>query len=200
MGRQQARGSAPSRKWHQRPALPFEQALDEIDMSKRRSARKSQGTPGRWLVLIAAAVVTATVVLAAVWLFVGGAGEPSRADATNRQLVRNGEVLYQLHCASCHGADLEGQPNWRERDEDGLLPGPPHDKTGHTWHHSDALLFDVTKFGSTAVVGSDYKSNMPGFEDKMSDGEIWAVLAYIKSTWPPDIQEIQSGLEDTRQQ
>ena len=169
-------------------------------MSNRRSARKSQGTPGRWLVLIAAAVVTATVVLAAVWLFVGGAGEPSRADATNRQLVRNGEVLYQLHCASCHGVDLEGQPNWRERDEDGLLPAPPHDKTGHTWHHSDALLFDVTKFGSTAVVGSDYMSNMPGFEDKMSDGEIWAVLAYIKSTWPPDIQEIQSDLVDTRQQ
>lgn len=44
------------------------------------------------------------------------------------------------------------------------------------------------------------KSNMPGFADKMSDGEIWAVLAYIKCTWPQDIQEIQSELEDTRQQ
>ena len=153
------------------------------------------------MVLIAGVgLVAVALTLAGLWVFVWGADETNRADASDRQLVRRGEVQYQLHCASCHGADLEGQPNWRERDESGLLPAPPHDVTGHTWHHSDALLFDVTKYGSTAVVGSDYKSNMPGFEDKMSDGEIWAVIAYIKSTWPPDIQEIQSELEDTRQQ
>lgn len=168
-------------------------------MSSRRSARTSKSLSGRWIVLSAAALGTVAVVLAALWLFVWGSGEPMRADATDAQLVRRGEVLYQLHCASCHGADLEGQPNWRERDENGFLPAPPHDVTGHTWHHTDGLLFDVTKYGSTAVVGSDYKSNMPGFEDKMSDGEIWAVLAYIKSSWPADIQEIQSELEDTRQ-
>ena len=168
-------------------------------MNARKPA-KHRGLSANPRLVVVVALVAVALVVAGVWLFVLGAGEPSRADATNRQLVRNGEVLYQLHCASCHGADLEGQPNWRERDEDGLLPAPPHDMTGHTWHHSDALLFDVTKYGSTAVIGSDYKSNMPGFEDKMSDGEIWAVLAYIKSTWPPDIQEIQSDLEDTRQQ
>lgn len=169
-------------------------------MSKRKSARKSKSAPGRWFLPIAAAVVTAAVVLVAVWLFAGGDSESGRADASNAQQVRRGEVQYQLHCASCHGANLEGQPNWRERDENGFLPAPPHDVTGHTWHHTDALLFDVTKYGSTAVIGDDYQSNMPGFEDKMSDGEIWAVLAYIKSTWPADIQEIQSELEDTRQQ
>ena len=81
-----------------------------------------------------------------------------------------------------------------------MLPAPPHDETGHTWHHNDALLFDVTKLGSTAVIGDDYKSNMPGFSETMSDGEIWAVLAYIKSTWPAGVQEIQSDLIDTRQQ
>ncbi|MYB76190.1 MAG: cytochrome c [Chloroflexi bacterium] len=169
-------------------------------MNRRKSARKRKSSSGRWLALSAAALGTVVVVLAALWLFVLGDGEAMRADASDRQLVRRGEVQYQLHCASCHGANLEGQPNWRERDENGFLPAPPHDVTGHTWHHTDALLFDVTKYGSTAVVGSDYKSNMPGFEDKMSDGEIWAVLAYIKSTWPADIQEIQSELEDTRQQ
>ena len=165
-----------------------------------RKRRMGSGSPGRAPIIIAGGMVALAVVLGAVWLIVWGSEEPTRADASDPQLVKRGEVQYQLHCASCHGADLEGQPNWRERDEDGLLPAPPHDVTGHTWHHTDALLFDVTKYGSTAVVGSDYKSNMPGFEDKMSDGEIWAVLAYIKSTWPPDIQEIQSELEDTRQQ
>ena len=169
-------------------------------MSRRRAASRSKGVSGRWYTLIAAALVAGAVVLAAVWLLVGGGGEATRADATDRQMVRRGEVQYQLHCASCHGANLEGQPNWRERDENGFLPAPPHDVTGHTWHHTDALLFDVTKYGSTAVIGSDYKSNMPGFAESMTDDEIWAVLAYIKSTWPADIQEIQSELEDTRQQ
>ena len=168
-------------------------------MSKRKSRRKPATKSNLSLALIAVGV-TAAVALAALWLFVWSGDEPMRADAADARLVRRGEVQYQLHCASCHGANLEGQPNWRERDEDGMLPAPPHDVTGHTWHHTDALLFDLTKYGSTAIVGSDYKSNMPGFEDKMSDGEIWAVIAYIKSTWPPDIQEIQSELEDTRQQ
>lgn len=169
-------------------------------MSRRKSARKSKSPSGRWFALAAAALGTVAVALAAFWIFAWGGDEPNRADAADAQLVRRGEVLYQLHCASCHGANLEGQPNWRERDENGMLPAPPHDKTGHTWHHTDALLFDVTKRGSTAVIGNDYKSNMPGFAETMSDSQIWAVLAYIKSTWPPDIQEIQSGLEDTRQQ
>ena len=123
-----------------------------------------------------------------------------RADAGDPELVARGRIVYQESCAACHGSRLEGQPNWRERGEDGMLPAPPHDMTGHTWHHSDALLFDVTKYGSTYVIGSDYKSNMPGFAESMTDGDIWAVLAYIKSTWPLDIQEIQSELEDTRQQ
>ena len=169
-------------------------------MRKKRPARKRGRTAIPTVLIAGVGLLAVALALAGLWVFVWGAEQPNQADASDRQLVRRGEVQYQLHCASCHGANLEGQPNWRERDANGFLPAPPHDVTGHTWHHTDALLFDVTKYGSTAVVGSDYKSNMPGFEDKMSDGEIWAVLAYIKSTWPQDIQEIQSELEDTRQQ
>ena len=167
-------------------------------MSKRRPI-EGRGLLAKPL-FVGAAVVAVAIGLAALWLFVWNADAPQRADASNRALVARGEVLYQLHCASCHGANLEGQPNWRERDADGMLPAPPHDMTGHTWHHSDALLFDVTKYGSTYVIGSDYKSNMPGFSETLSDTDIWAILSFIKSTWPPDIQEIQSELEDTRQQ
>ena len=32
---------------------------------------------------------------------------------------------------------------------------------------------------------------MPAFGGVLSDDEIWAALAYIKSTWPPDIQATQ---------
>ena len=84
-----------------------------------------------------------------------------------------GAALYAENCASCHGADLEGQPNWREANADGTLPAPPHDETGHTWHHDDAYLFDYTKHGGAAVLKAmgidNVPSAMPGFADQMSD-------------------------------
>ncbi len=76
---------------------------------------------------------------------------------------------------------------------DGRLPAPPHDPTGHTWHHSDKQLFDMTKFGTGALVRG-YQSDMPGFADKLSDADIWAVLSYIESTWPADIRAKQQRL------
>ena len=51
----------------------------------------------------------------------------------NRRLVALGKRIYAEHCASCHGANLEGQPNWRIRKPDGRMPAPPHDSSGHTW-------------------------------------------------------------------
>ncbi|MBL4645745.1 MAG: c-type cytochrome, partial [Rhizobiales bacterium] len=51
-------------------------------------------------------------------------------------MVKKGAVIYAEYCASCHGADLEGQPNWQSPDADGKMPAPPHDQRGHTWHHS----------------------------------------------------------------
>ena len=95
-----------------------------------------------------------------------------------------GEVLYRGNCASCHGADLEGQPDWRSRLPSGRLPAPPHDGSGHTWHHPDRALFDIVKRGPAAIVGNGYESDMPGFEGVLTDEEITAILDYIKSTWP----------------
>ena len=73
------------------------------------------------------------------------------------------------------------------------MPAPPHDPTGHTWHHSDKQLFDMTKVGPGALVPG-YQSDMPGFEDKLSDADIWAVLSYIESTWPADIRAKQQRM------
>lgn len=94
-----------------------------------------------------------------------------------------GRQVYVQNCASCHGANLEGQRDWKRRLENGRMPAPPHDKSGHTWHHSDQDLFDITKLGVGGVVAG-YESDMPAFEDILSDEEIAAVLAFIKSTWP----------------
>ena len=103
-----------------------------------------------------------------------------------------GRTLYGEACAACHGAELEGQPNWRQRDPDGLLPAPPHDETGHTWHHPDRQLFEITKWGTAALIGPDYQTTMGPFGELLSDDEIRAVLAYIKSRWPENIRARQA--------
>jgi mono/diheme cytochrome c family protein len=115
--------------------------------------------------------------------------------------VGRGRRIYAEHCASCHGANLEGQPEWRSRRSDGRLPAPPHDASGHTWHHPDGVLFRITKHGPAAIVGEGYESDMPGFAGVLSDAEIRAALAFIKSTWPDReraFQDRQSRAETRR--
>ncbi|MBA3909940.1 MAG: cytochrome C [Rhodobacter sp.] len=115
--------------------------------------------------------------------------------------LEQGRAIYTANCASCHGANLEGQPNWRTGNEDGTYPAPPHDENGHTWHHGDTMLFDYIKRGGQAALddmGVDFPSGMPGFGGRLTDEEINVVLDYIKSTWPEDIraqQEERSTLE-----
>lgn len=125
-------------------------------------------------------------------------GSPAQAghELEGRDLV-GGASLYKDYCAACHGAELQGQPNWREPNEDGVLPAPPHDETGHTWHHDNQLLFDYTKFGGQAALSArgvtGFKSGMPAFTEDMSDDQIWDVLAYIRSTWPERVKEVQQS-------
>ena len=111
---------------------------------------------------------------------------PWRFKPDDADVVALGKTIYAEHCASCHGVKLEGEPNWRERKPSGRLPAPPHDETGHTWHHDDAALFHMTKFGPQYVAGAEYESDMPSFDGVLSDKEIIAVLSYIKSTWPAE--------------
>ncbi len=106
-----------------------------------------------------------------------------------------GAVLYSENCASCHGENLEGQPDWQIENDDGTLPAPPHDQTGHTWHHGDALLFDYTREGGQAAMAArgvtGFTSGMPGFGETLNDEDIWNILAFIKSTWPDRVQQMQ---------
>ena len=110
------------------------------------------------------------------------------------EVVALGQDIYADQCAACHGARLEGQPNWRIRGEDGLLPAPPHDATGHTWHHDDETLFTLTKYGLAGLMENAPPSGMPVYEDVLTDGEIIAVLSFIKSTWPDDLRQYHDEL------
>lgn len=95
-----------------------------------------------------------------------------------------GQSVYAENCASCHGKQLEGQPDWQTPLASGRLPAPPHDATGHSWHHSDETLFNVTRNGLKPYAGENYESDMPAFAGTLKDDEIRAVIEFVKSTWP----------------
>lgn len=129
---------------------------------------------------IGALLAVAAAGFAAAFLMPGAGGV---ADPRDPEQVALGQRVYTEHCASCHGAKLEGQPDWKTRKPDGRLPAPPHDDSGHTWHHADDVLFRITKDGIAKTVLPDYETDMPAFDGVLSDEEIWAVLAYIKTHW-----------------
>lgn len=145
-----------------------------------------------------------TVIFAGTLVFLVGAiiaalltGEKSPADPDNAKQVAQGKPLYDKYCAACHGARLEGQANWKVKLPNGRMPAPPHDASGHTWHHPDPILFGITKHGLVPgkYAPPNYQSDMPGYEKTLSDDDIWAVLAYIKSSWTPEIRKTQGEVD-----
>ncbi len=150
--------------------------------------------PRRLRTLILAAALGAVLIIVGgvlVWRFAGAPDPEATGGAAQLAL---GKKVYDARCAACHGVNLEGQPDWRRRLPSGELPAPPHDASGHTWHHPDGWLFDVTKHGTLRFAPPGYKSTMLGFADVLSDREIRAVLAFIKASWPPDIRARQADI------
>jgi len=97
--------------------------------------------------------------------------------------VQTGKVTYQANCATCHGLNAEGAPNWATPEPDGLYPAPPHDDSGHTWHHSDRVLYETIRDGMGDPLRPNSPLRMPAWGGKLSDAEIRAVVEYFRSLW-----------------
>ncbi|MBI1906948.1 MAG: cytochrome c [Rhodocyclales bacterium] len=140
------------------------------------------------------------VVAASVLLSACAADKPeSGVDPRDANQVARGTTLYGAHCASCHGARLEGQPDWRRRLPNGRLPAPPHDDSGHTWHHPDADLLAMIRNGIVPPLAPEgYKSDMPAFAGTLSDDDMRAALAYIQSHWSPEILAVRERMLEQR--
>ena len=129
---------------------------------------------------------------------ISGCGKQTVDDRWYTQAeVERGAVVFDDNCASCHGINLEGQIGWQTEIVDGRPLAPPHNETGHTWHHPDELLYNMTKYGFEEMLGKKYPNNMPVYEDILSDGELLAVLGYIKSTWPEKIKAIHNEINQS---
>lgn len=143
-------------------------------------------------------MIISVFVIGAVWLSLRkDSAEPdtvlvNSVPMTSDELAM-GQAIYAENCAACHGVNLEGEDNWQAPNEDGSFKAPPHDETGHTWHHNDAYLLSRIRFGTQDLeVDLQAQSNMPAYADSLTDEEIEAVLGYIKSQWSAEIQAMQA--------
>ena len=108
-------------------------------------------------------------------------------------MIARGKIIYESNCVSCHQVNLVGAENWKGLDEDGHRKAPPLNGTGHTWHHDDASLHTIIKYGLAKIV-KNYEGKMIGFGDKINDKQIDSVLSYIKSHWEDEIYERQISI------
>ena len=109
-------------------------------------------------------------------------GQPASTDPAPAN-VAQGQQIYQQYCAACHGQQAEGAANWNKPDEKGEMPPPPHDETGHTWRHSDAMLFKMIAKGWRHPFNKTDRLTMPAFEDALTEQEIQSVIEYLKTLW-----------------
>ena len=152
----------------------------------------STGRRGLVITIAIAAGLAATG--ATVWFAERKFVPPISADDPRQ--VALGAAIYAARCAQCHGANLEGQPDWRQRKANGRLPAPPHDASGHTWHHPDEILFGITKNGMTPYAPADYESDMPAFAGVLTDEQIAATIAFIESRWPASIRAQHARIDE----
>lgn len=141
---------------------------------------------------------TAALLLLIVALAAGGTlltrPQAHFADPEDRAAAARGAALYAAHCAQCHGAQLEGEAGWKLAASGGPVRPPPLEASGHSWMHSDDELFRFVKYSMTDGALAGYVSPMPAFGKTLSDADILAVVAFIKSQWPVGVRVYQALL------
>ena len=103
-----------------------------------------------------------------------------RADPGNAAQVALGQSIYATRCASCHGASLAG-----------TTAASALDASGQTSRRDDAWIFTTIKQGGQATAAPGATSLMPAFGGGLSDEQIWAAIAFVKSTWPAEVRAQQ---------
>ena len=108
-------------------------------------------------------------------------GDPQRdgtpwqyqAVTTNQDIP--GAHTYATRCASCHGLDGKGQPEWM----------PPLAGATSALAKESASAINITLNGSQRVVAAGVPDayRMPAFREQLSDQEIADVLSYVRGTW-----------------
>lgn len=137
--------------------------------------------------LLGSAGVSALALLLSGGLALGGGDPPPPSNG-----VEQGKAVYQQYCQACHGPEGKGlTEQWKQRDALGELPAPPHDPSGHTWRHSDAMLYRMIAEGWRDPFNRTDRLTMPAFGDVLEPGQIDAVIAYLSTLWTEEQRAYQ---------
>ena len=148
---------------------------------------------------LAIVLIVAVAVGIGVWLLVGAPRPGGRNESEGlgawpppSRVVALGRSAYQANCAVCHGVNGEGEPNWKTKNADGTYPAPPHDGSGHTWHHPDRVLLEIVGDGGSRFNNETFRSRMLAWREVLTDEEIRAVITYLKTFWGPEERAFQA--------
>jgi mono/diheme cytochrome c family protein len=142
----------------------------------------------RILMLLAAASVA---------IILGSCGSSqNQGEQVSPALSESGQQLYNTNCLSCHGGPAGGSMS--------DMP-PRHNANGHTWHHPDCQLIDIVLNGSgemgemmRRMMGKPDTPSMPAFRDRLTEEEVRAILAYIRTWWTEDQRQTQAMITRER--
>lgn len=106
-------------------------------------------------------------------------------DDAQTQEIALGKRVFDVNCSNCHGKSGVGlTKNWKQSLPNGKYPAPPLNGSAHSWHHSPKLLLNTINQGGAKLGGW-----MPAFGDKLTSKEKQALLDYLHSLWPKNIQQ-----------
>jgi mono/diheme cytochrome c family protein len=98
-----------------------------------------------------------------------------QAVSAAERLDAPGAHTYVTRCASCHGLEGKGQPDWM----------PPLAGATSALAKENASAINITLNGSQRVVAANVADayRMPAFREQLSDQEIAEVLTFVRGTW-----------------
>ncbi len=109
-----------------------------------------------------------------------------RASAENREQVSIGRLAYQQNCAVCHGLDLRGKPTWHKTVQgNALRAGSALNTVGDVWKTSDDDIYRLIARGDRPVPEGAHPVviHPEPFGGKLTENQIWGLIAFMKSTW-----------------
>jgi|ETNmetMinimDraft_8_1059916.scaffolds.fasta_scaffold35166_2 mono/diheme cytochrome c family protein len=125
------------------------------------------------------------VIILSTVLFLTGCFNSEETETDSKASIELGKTTFNDNCVFCHGIEGKGLvKDWKKKQSNGKYPAPPLNGTAHSWHHSPKVILQTINDGGVKIGGQ-----MPAFKNKLNDKEKIALIDYIQSLWPTDIQE-----------
>lgn len=107
----------------------------------------------------------------------------ARSSPFDPAILQLGGTRYREHCAQCHGPDGQGHPDWQTPSDGTFTAAPPLNDTGKVKSRTKQELTATIKRG----VRKDGVDIMPAWDQRLTDVEIDAIIAWFQSLWSPDV-------------